>query len=244
MRPVRSRGGGGFSNFGLPTVRSTAAKLAISVVAVSFIAALADLTPLLALLPGAVIDRFFLWQPLSYTFIAGDPIGVIFSALILWSIGGAMEQTWGSKRLLMFALGGTVLAGVITVLLGFLLPAVRGGGYIGAWVMSGMLWVAYGLSIGRGQANFWGLPVTGNVLALIGVGFIVLRAAFSSFYAVIPELLGAGIAYGYARGFSPRLLWLRFQSWRLQNQLKGRSKHLRVISRERNTPSDSDRYLH
>lgn len=244
MRPVRSRGGGGFSNFRFPTVNSTAAKLAISVVAVSFIAALTRLSGLLALLPGAVIEQFYLWQPISYTFIAGDPIGVIFSALILWSIGGAMEQTWGSKRLLMFAFGGTVLAGVLTVLLGFVLSPVRDGGYIGAWVMAGMLWVAYGLSIGRGQTNFWGLPVTGNVFALIGVGFIVLRAAFSSFYAVIPELLGAGIAFAYARGFSPRIFWLRFQSWRLQSQLKGRSKHLRVISRERNTPSDSDRYLH
>lgn len=243
MPPARARGGR-FSNFRIPTVSSSAAKLAIAVVAVSLVSALARLQGMLALFPEAVLRELWLWQPLTYAFLAGDPFGVIFSALILWSIGGAMEQTWGSRRVLTFAVGGTVLAGVLTVLLGLLVGPIRASGYIGAWVMADMVWIAYGLSIGRGQANFWGLPVSGNALAGIGFGFIILRGAFSSFYAVVPELLGAGMAFAYSRGVNPRLLWLRFQSWRLHSQLKGRSKHLRVISRERNMPSDSDRYLH
>lgn len=232
----------------MPAVRSTAAKLAIGVIAVSFLARLLNVDPYLELVPGLVIERFWAWQPVSYTLLAGDPFGVIFSALILWSIGGAMEQSWGQKRLLTFAFGGAVLAGVLTVLLAIPIQTMREIPYLGAWVMAHMIWIAYGLSIGRGQANFWGLPLSGNALALVGLGFILLRGAFAprgiGFLVVVPDLIGAGIAFAYARGFSPRILWLRFQSWRLQNQLKGRSKHLRVISRERNTPSDSDRFLH
>ena len=41
-----------------------------------------------------------------------------------------------------------------------------GIGFLGATVMTTGIWIAYGLSIGRGQSNFWGMPITGNVLAL------------------------------------------------------------------------------
>ncbi len=225
-------------------MNTTAGKLAILIVVVSLITALAGAQKWVLLLPAAVIGDLWLWQPLSYAFVATDPLGVIFSALIMWQMGGSMEHTWGARRFLSLALGGTVLAGVLTVLLGLVLSPVRFQPFAGAYVMTSIVWISYGLSIGRGQTNFWGLPITGNVLALIGVGFIFMGGAFGSFYAMVPPIIGALLAFAYTRGFSPRLLWLRFQSWRLQSQLKGRSKHLRVISRDRNTPPDSDKYVH
>jgi hypothetical protein len=110
--------------------------------------------------------------------------------------------------------------------------------------MTGALWVASGLVIGRGQTNFWGIPLTGNTFALIGVGFVVLTAAFSSVFAVIPEALALGLTWAYVRGASPRLVLLKLQSWRFQRQLKARSRHLKVVGKDRNTPKDSDRFLH
>jgi hypothetical protein len=107
--------------------------------------------------------------------------------------------------------------------------------------MCTIAWVSYGLSLGRGQTNFWGIPITGNVFAAIGAGFVVLNALTSSWGAQIPELFGLGISFLYMRGGSPRHLWLRLQHWRLQRQLRGRSRHLRVISHER--PDSSDKYL-
>ena len=71
---------------------------------------------LLLLTPAQVLGRLALWQPLSYAFIADSPMGVIFGAIIVWSIGGALEGSWGPRRLLWFAVGSTVLAGVGTVL--------------------------------------------------------------------------------------------------------------------------------
>ncbi|HZN94678.1 MAG TPA: DUF1751 domain-containing protein, partial [Myxococcales bacterium] len=114
----------------------------------------------------------------------------------------------------------------------------------GAWVMGSAMWVAFGLYVGRGQTNFWGLPVTGNQLAAIGAGFVVLNALMSSVLQMVPQLVAIVLTLAYMRGASPRLLWLRVQSWRLQRQAKTRSRHLKVISPERNTPRDSDRYLH
>lgn len=244
MRPARS--GGGFSGFRIPSVRSVGAKLAIALVVGSVLfALLGEAGRYLVLIPNDVLSQLFLWQPLSYAFIANDPFGVIFGAMILWSIGGSMEQTWGSRRLLTFSVGTTVLAGILTVLLALVIGPLRASWFAGGWVMGSALWVAYGLSIGRGQANFWGIPMTGNMLAAVGAGLVLLQAAFArSIYPVLPELLAMGMAWAYVRGFSPRLVWLRFQSWRLQAQLKGRSKHLKVISQDRNMPSDSDRFLH
>jgi hypothetical protein len=45
--------------------------------------------------------------------------------------------------------------------------------------------------------------------------------------------------FAYMRGASPRRLWLQLHHWRLQRQLRGRARNLRVISSER----PDDRFL-
>jgi len=245
MRPVRMRGGGGGGGF-IPSVRSMAARLAIALVAASVLVELfgPQAKALTYLIPEAVLTQFRLWQPLSYVFLETNPMGVIFGGLILWSIGGTLEMSWGSRRLGFFAVGTTVAAGVLTVLLALLIPAARVFPFTGGTVMSTAVWVGFGLSHGRAQTNFWGMPVSGNVFAAFGVGYVLLNAIFGSWIGVIPELFALALTFLYVRAGSPRFLWLKFNSWRLQQRLKGRSKHLKVISRERNMPSDSDRYLH
>jgi membrane associated rhomboid family serine protease len=237
MRPMRTGGGGGF---GFAGVESMAARLAIGLVAGSVLSLVAgSLGGLLLLNPQAVFPGLQLWQPFTYGFVERSPLGIIFGAFLLYSIGGGLEMSWGSRRLLWVLWGGTVLAGLLTALLGLLVPL--GGYYTGGWVMGTIAWVCYGLSIGRGQTNFWGIPITGNVFAAIGAGFVVLNALTSSWGSQIPELFGLGISFLYVRGGSPRRLMLRLQHWRLQRQLRGRSRHLRVISEER--PNPSDKYL-
>lgn len=236
MRPMRSSGGGGFGYSGVETM---AARLAIGLVVGSVVCLLAgQLGHLLLLSPNGVISRLWLWQPFTYAFVEDSPLGIIFGALILYSVGGGLEMSWGPRRLLWVAFGGTVLAGVLTTLLALVVGVPDG--YSGGTVMTTLVWVAYGLSIGRGQSNFWGMPVTGNVLAGIGAAFVVLNALRFGWVAQLPHLFAIAIAFVYVRGGSPRHLWLRFQHARLQRQLRGRSKHLHVISSER---PDSDRYL-
>jgi hypothetical protein len=226
---------------------TTAAKLAIGIVVASVVYALTkeSFGRYLPLQPGAVLGGWMLWQPITYSLIASDPLGVIFGALIAWQMGGGLEMAWGPRRTLFFAFGTTIAAGVLTVLLALLFPdplaVVR---FPGAFVLTGSLWVAYGLSFGTRQTNFWGVPVSGNTFALIGVGFMFLQGAFTSFWTVVPEAIAFGLTYLYVRGFSPGLLWTRLQSWRLRQQLKSRSKHLKVIGRDRNMRSGSDDFLH
>lgn len=238
MRPVRMPG--------FPAIRSAAAALAVALVAGSVLFAMTQrfLGEWLLLFPRVVFQSFALWQPVSYAFIEVSPMGVIFGALILWSIGGALEQTWGARRMVAFSLGVTVLAGLLTLALAFPVQAVWDRPFAGGAVMTSAIWVAYGLSFGSRQTNFWGMPVTGNVLALIGVGFVFLNGAFGSWLAILPDVFALILTFLYVRVGTPRMLWLRVGSWRLQRQLKARSRHLTVISDERNTSRDSDRFLH
>src|SRR5690349_216593 len=100
MRPMRGTGGMGF-----PSTRSAGAKLAIALIVVSVLTLLLRRVGIdLLLVPGKVFHGA-LWQPFSFVFAEVDPFGILFGAMILWSIGGAIEQTWGSRRFVAFAIG-------------------------------------------------------------------------------------------------------------------------------------------
>jgi membrane associated rhomboid family serine protease len=227
-------------------MRSAAVRLALAVVAGSVVYALfrQSYGAALLLTPAEAVGRLWLWQPLTYAFIETSPMGVIFAALVLWQVGGSLEQSWGSRRMVTFAIATTVLAGLLTIALSFIVGSLALQSFGGGWVMGIALWVAFGLTLGRAGTNFWGLPVSGNVLALIGVGFVFLEGAFYGWLLVVPSVVGLLLAAGYVRLGGPEMWWLRLQSWRLQRRLRGRSKHLKVVAPDRNTPGSSDRFLH
>ena len=225
-------------------MESMSAKLAIGLVAGSVLFLLTKSTGgvLLLLTPGNLGS--FLWQPLTYSFIETSPLGIMFGAIIIWSIGGWLEGVWGPKRMLLVALGCTALAGLLTAgaaALGVRVAAV----YAGGTVMASVLWVAYGLTIGRGQTNFWGIPLSGNAFAGIGAGFVLLSVltsgdnVFEGILYQLPEVLGLLFVFVYMKGASPRRLWLQIQHWRLQRQVRARARNLRVVSSER----PNDRFL-
>jgi membrane associated rhomboid family serine protease len=221
------------------------AKLAVALVAgsVLFLLTKSGGGGLLLLSPGFLGS--FLWQPFTYAFIEMSPMGIIFGAIIIWSIGGWLEGVWGPRRMLLVTLGCTVLAGFATALI---IPRILSQGplYAGGTVMASVLWVAYGMTIGKGQTNFWGIPLSGNAFAGIGAGFVVLGVLtrgnnlFEGLLIQLPDVLGLLFVFVYLKGANPRRLWLGLQHWRLQRQLRGRARNLRVISDER--PSN-DRFL-
>ena len=232
-------------SFRMPEIRSAAGAIAIAMIACSVLVAVIKPIGAFTLLVPELVVHGFVWQVVTYGLIETSPMGIIFGALILWNIGGMLEFTWGRKRFLWFSFGVVVLAGLSTVLVGLLIPALVRQAYAGGMVLTGALWVAYGLQIGRGMTNFWGAAVTGNVLAAIGAGFVFLNAAFAGLSSVIPEAFGLLFAFLYIRGAQPSLLWNRFRSWQLDRDLKRRSAHLRGIDGgRRNVGGDSDKYLH
>lgn len=232
----------------LPPFRSIGSVFAICLVVISVVVAIAKpFQEYVLLCPTLIAGNLWLWQFFSWVFIENSPTGVIFGALILWSIGGALEAMWGRRRFVVFSLGITVLAGLATQALWFVLPRLVGDGYAGGYVMTSAIWVAYGLHLGRSQTNFFGLPLTGNMLALIGAGFVFLNGAMSraGIVTVIPGLFALLFTWLYMHGADPSALWLRFRSWQLDRDLKKRSAHLRSLEGGRRSGSGgSDKFLH
>lgn len=228
--------------------RSSAAKMAVLFVIASVAFYLSErwTKAWIPMIPGDVIGSFKLWQLLTYSVIFHrDAMNFIFGVLILVSIGGSLERHWGAKRLWLFSIGIAFFAGLLTVGVSWFVPLAQQIPYVGANVIVSSMWVAYGLMIGRGQSNFWGLPVTGNTLALIGAAFVVLSAILNPWQVMLPDLIGLGLTFVHVRLGFPQDTLQRFGSWRLQRDLQKRSSHLRVLSGdERNTPRDSDKFLH
>jgi membrane associated rhomboid family serine protease len=197
--------------------------------------------------PVRVTGELMLWQLVTYAALfSRNPMSFIFGVLIIVSIGGALERHWGAKRVWVFSFAIAVVSALITVALSLVVPAIAVTAFAGADLIVGVMWVAYGLLMGRAQTNFWGLPVTGNTLALIGASFVLLSGLLArTWVPLIPEVIALALTFVHVRLGFPQEALQRFGSWRLQRDLNRRSSHLRVITGDqRNTPGDSDKYLH
>ncbi len=224
---------------------STAHKLTIALIGASILQGLFQSGALL-FIPRPTILDLEIWRPFTALLIAVSPMEIIFGALIVYSIGGALEQSWGRKRFLRVALGIPLLAELLTLAVFFLTSAIPDIAYHGASSLITVIWIAFGLRAAQsGQLlNFWGAPIQGTTFALIGLGFVVLNGIFSSFLIVLPDLFTALLTYGYMlrRGrFDVRDLKgrieLAYYNWKLK-RLKSRSG-LRVVKGSRDDDDSS-----
>ena len=98
--------------------------------------------------PGAVIGEFYIWQLVTYMFLHGGVIHIVFNMLALWMFGTELERIWGTRDFLKFYFVTGVGAAVLTVLVS-LLPfefaaALRDSIVIGASGAIYGLLLAYG----------------------------------------------------------------------------------------------------
>ncbi len=187
--------------------RSSAAKMAVLFVVISVVyyAGGHYTMPWLAFVPSMVAHGFELWRLITYSAIfLASPMSFIFGVLILVSIGGALERMWGAKRLWIFSFTISTVAALLTLALAFFVPVLDQIPFTGADAIVDSLWVAYGLSLGSSRSNFWGLPVTGNTLALIGASFVLLTGLLGSWLIIVPSLFALGLTFVHVRYGFPR----------------------------------------
>ncbi len=233
--------------FQMPRFNNAATALAVASIVSSVVWAIAANNGLsLYLSTVEVLEGGMWWQPFTWLLASRGTGPVLFTALIIWSTGGELEARWGSRRFLAFVLGTTFAAGLLTVAFFAVVPmALVLVAYYGGEVVFSSIWVARGIVDWRRVMNFWGFSITGRTFAMIGVLIAALNAVFGSLWLLIPEVFGLGITFAVGFGFGPGSLWLRFTSWRLQQDLKRRASHLKVVGGEsRNMPTNSDKYLH
>ncbi len=170
------------------TTKLAAAMIVGSIVMAGFGAYWLLLRPI-SVLHGAI------WQPVTYVFIETHPTSVLFSAVILISIGGALESWWGARRTVQLLVGVTIASGVAATLIALPFAGLRGSYLSGGGAMASSAWVAYGWTVGRARTSFWGISVTGNQLAAIGIGIVVAEAAFGSVFHSLPEAIAIALTY-------------------------------------------------
>lgn len=235
----------GRGSFRLPPFKNASTVLAVLLIVTSVLwKVLFDNGVVLYLMPGLVWSGA-VWQLVTWLPAEAPQTGsVLFSALILWNTGGNLEAIWGRTRFLRFMLGTTLLSGVLTTLLGLVLP-LQATPFFGGGVLSAIAWVGFGCAMWRAQLNIFGFPVTGKTFALLGVFIASLNAVFTSPYLLIAEAWALLFTFAYARWGFPGTLLERFGSWRLQRTLDKRASHLKSIDGgKRNVGGDSDKYLH
>ena len=227
---------------------NSAHQLAIALIAVSVVHGLLGTAGLL-LIPAATLNNLELWRPFTALLVALNPVEIIFGALIIYSIGGALEQSWGKRRFLKVALGIPFLAELATLTTYALLPLNGLMAYHGASMIISTIWIAYGLraAFARQLLNFWGSPLRGETFALIGLGFVVLNAIFAGIAVVLPDLFAAAFTYiyMYRRGSLNlselrRKIELAYYNWKLKRLKK--KTGFRVVKGSKDDSDSNTRY--
>jgi rhomboid family protein len=62
-------------------------------------------------------NGFEVWQLITYQFLHGGFLHIIFNMFILWMFGIEVENLWGSKRFLIFYLGAGIVGGLFQLIL-------------------------------------------------------------------------------------------------------------------------------
>src|SRR5579859_65948 len=151
-----------------------------------------------------------IYQLVTYGFLHGGFLHLLFNMLMLWMFGSMLETTWGSRRFWEFYLVGIIGAALGTVALAYtvgsivhltpLTPTIGASGGIYAILM------ACGMLFGNQEVYMFPLPVAIRMKYLVGIlAFIALVSALGSAgdTANVAHLSGLIFGYLYVR-FVPR----------------------------------------
>jgi membrane associated rhomboid family serine protease len=118
-------------------------------------------TTYFALIPNFVVQKFFIWQLLTYAFLhSSSPFHIILNLLALWWLGSELEQRWGGRFFLTYYLVCTVGSAFLYV--SIVLAYALAGGSVTAMLTPVMgasgavfgLLLAYGIIFGERVVHF------------------------------------------------------------------------------------------
>ena len=98
------------------------------------------LLDVLAVVPSDVIERYRLWQPITYMFMHKGPTHILFNMLGLWMFGVELERLWGTNFFLRYYAVTGIGAAITTILVSLLPFAITAATYnVGTVGASGAL---------------------------------------------------------------------------------------------------------
>ena len=176
-----------------------------------------------------------LWRLITYQFLHGGLLHILFNMLGLFFLGPTLEQHWGSKRFLYFYLGCGVAGGLFYLFLvavGFL-PAMPMVGASGA--ILGLL-AACAILFPHFVVFIFFFPVPIRVAAIILTGLYLV--------AVLSRGANAGGDAAHLAGLAAGAAYVFSQSWRNRLKLKNQNtRSQRKIADQRSLQVEVDRIL-
>lgn len=177
------------------------------------------LVGLLGLTPAWVIERGWVWQPLTYMFVHGGFFHLLFNMFVLWMFGGEIERMWGSSEFLRFyvlcGLGAAALS-----FMGFYDRTVVGA----SGAVYGIL-IAFGMLFPNRYIFLWFLiPIKAKYL-VGGLAAIEILAGISGRGGSVAHLAHIG---GMVVGFA-YLKWWRGGNAAARLVTRWRRRHLEVV---------------
>lgn len=192
-----------------------------------------------ALTPYEVTHRLFIWQAVTYLFLHGGWLHIIFNLFAVWMFGSELESRWGARHFLFYFFLTGIGAGVFDVLLqpSRFVPTIGCSGAV-----YGLL-LAYGVLFPDRPIFLWFiLPVKAKWFVVIfgGIEFYLSLAQPGSPTSHVAHLGGMLFGYLYLRGGGLTFrLQLRYQEWR-RARLR---KQFEAYIRKQEKKSDASRWI-
>lgn len=142
-------------------------------------------------------DSFYIWQLITYQFMHGSFMHILFNMFLLWMFGLEIENLWGSKKFLIYYLTCGVGAGLVQILLA---PAFTGlaGPTVGAsGAIYGVL-IAFAMLFPDRYIFLWFLiPVKAKYLIVFFIVLEFLSLGNMDLIARFAHLGGALVGFIY-----------------------------------------------
>jgi membrane associated rhomboid family serine protease len=201
------------------------------------------------LVPSLVLQSFAIWQVVTYLFLHGGPMHLLWNMLALWMFGAELERTWGTPRFLKFYFACGVIAGLTVVVASVIFHGENSATIGASGAILGVL-VGYGVMFPDRTLLFGFLiPLKSKYFVMI-IAAVVIFQSFSSVaghgptsVAVMAHLGGLAAGYFLLRG---KWLYTRgnllasdtYKDWKLRRAKKKFQLYLR------RNDSRRDRTLH
>ncbi len=204
----------------------------------------------LGLTPYLVTHWGCIWQPLTYIFLHGGILHILFNMLFLWMFGVDLERAWGTRRFWNYFLVTGIGAGVVNIIVKSILdPHGLGDSMIPTIGASGAI---YGILLAAAvmfpDRQVWLIPFPVQIpmkIYVIGAGaieFFGTLGAGGDNVSHVTHLGGILVGYLYLRRGS---FFYRARNGYLDWKRKRARKKFEVYMRDHNDepPSRPDRWV-
>ncbi len=155
------------------------------------------------------------WQLLTYGFMHGGVMHLLFNMLVLFMFGAPLEHVWGQKRFLTFYLACVVGAGLCQLAMGVWMVRNGASVYPTVGASGGVLGLVLGYGLLFPQQKVMIFPIPFFIPARIAVVLIGIFALFAGMTGTMPGIAHFAHLGGMLTG------WLLIRYWRGQPPFGG-----------------------